>query len=196
VKGAHWFHHVNGEVLARPNVSLRIDDGRNFLLLTREQFDVITADIIRPNYAGAGNVYSAEYFSLARRALADEGVIVQWIDPANAAQYKLLLRTFLSVFPKATLWADGSLVAGSRSPLYLDPVAMEARLSDPSLREALAILGVSSLESLRSLYRAGPDTLRQFVGPGQLVTDDRPLVEYYLSLPRGHRPVDFSDKGP
>ena len=195
VRGAHWFHHVNSEVLARPNVDLRIDDGRNFLLLTREHFDVITADIIRPNYAGAGNVYSTEYFALARRALADDGVMVQWIDPANAAQHRLLLRTFLSVFPESTLWADGSLVAGTRSPLHLDPADMEARLRDPSLREALSVLGVSSLDSLRSLYRAGPDTLRRFVGPGQLVTDDRPLVEYFLSLPKGHRPIDFPAQG-
>ena len=41
--------------------------------------------------------------------------------------------------------------------------------------------------------------LRAFVGPGPLLTDDRPLVEYFLSLPRD-RDVDLSslkgDAGP
>jgi hypothetical protein len=41
------------------------------------------------------------------------------------------------------------------------------------------------------MYRAGPDELRAFVGPGPLLTDDRPLVEYFLSLPRD-REVDLS----
>ena len=34
--------------------------------------------------------------------------------------------------------------------------------------------------------------LRSFVGEGPLLTDDRPLVEYYLSLPRDNRTVDLS----
>ena len=39
-------------------------------------------------------------------------------------------------------------------------------------------------------YRAGPDELRAFVGPGPILTDDQPLVEYFLSLPRD-REVDL-----
>ena len=42
----------------QPNVSVRIDDGRNFLALTDRRFDVMTADIIQPGHAGAGHVYS------------------------------------------------------------------------------------------------------------------------------------------
>ena len=42
----------------RPNVHLRVDDGRNFLLMTRKKYDVITADIILPRHAGAGALYS------------------------------------------------------------------------------------------------------------------------------------------
>jgi hypothetical protein len=51
--------------------------------------------------------------------------------------------------------------------------------------------GASSFDRLLAMYRAGPDELRAFVGPGPLLTDDRPLVEYFLSLPRD-REVDLS----
>jgi hypothetical protein len=34
------------------------------------------------------------------------------------------------------------------------------------------------------VYKAGPDDLGAFVGPGPIPTDDQPLVEYFLSLPR------------
>ena len=65
-KAAPFFSHVTYDVLNQPNVRVRVDDGRNFLMLSGEQFDVITADIIQPVHAGAGNLYSREYFELVR----------------------------------------------------------------------------------------------------------------------------------
>ena len=61
VDGSEWLRHVNFDVLHQPHVQLRVDDGRNYLLLTQKRYDVITADIIQPIQAGAGNIYSAEY---------------------------------------------------------------------------------------------------------------------------------------
>jgi spermidine synthase len=58
---------------------VRVDDGRNFLLLWGERFDVITADVIQPSHAGAGNVHSREDFQLVRRALKDRGLALRWI---------------------------------------------------------------------------------------------------------------------
>ena len=53
IAAARLFAHVNYNVLQQPNVRVRHDDGRNFLLLTDQRFDVITADIIQPEHAGA-----------------------------------------------------------------------------------------------------------------------------------------------
>jgi spermidine synthase len=192
VRGADWFRHVNGDLLHRPNVRMHVDDGRNVLLLTKERYDAITADIIQPHHAGAGSLYSVEYFRLAREALADDGVMVQWISLRSDLHYRLILRTFLSVFPEASLWGDGSLVVGSKRPLRLSAEAVERRLGEPGVREALAPLGVTSYETLEGLRIADGPALRAFVGEGPLLTDDRPLVEYYLSLPRDNRTVDFS----
>ena len=41
-------------------------------------------------------------------------------------------------------------------------------------------------------YVAGPAALRGFVEEGPILTDDKPLLEYYLSLPRDTRPLDLS----
>ncbi len=43
-----YFKHINFNLLERPNVTLHVDDGRNFLLMSRKKYDVITADIILP----------------------------------------------------------------------------------------------------------------------------------------------------
>ena len=52
-------------------------------------------------------------------------------------------------------------------------------------------LGVEKFDALLATYRAGPDDLREFVGPGPLLTDDRPVVEYFVSLPRD-RDIELS----
>jgi spermidine synthase len=192
VRGAEWFNHVNNNVTQHPNVHLRIDDGRNYLLLTPKRYDVITADVIQPTTAGSGNLYSAEYFQLVRNVLRDDGLVLQWIGIRPETTYQLIMRTFLSVFPNTTLWANGQLMVGTKQPLGLDSLAFERKLQDPLTREALESIGVLSFEMLLALYTAGPEELQQLVGPGPILTDDRPRVEYFLSLPRSEPIIDLS----
>jgi spermidine synthase len=195
VAAAPLFAHINEGVLGRANVRLRVDDGRNFLLVTRSRYDVITADIIQPYHAGAGHLYSVEYFRLARRRLANGGLMLQWIGHQSATQYKLIMRTFLAAFPEATLWAGGTLLVGTTEPLRIRRAAFEAKLRHDETRRALAWVGLASFDALLGLYTAGPEEMRRFVGPGPILTDDRPLVEYFLSLPRHDPPVDLGALG-
>ena len=188
-KGAEFFKHVNYDLFARPNVRVRVDDGRNFLSLTDQRFDVVTADLIQPIHAGAGNLYSREYFQLVHDAVADDGLVLQWIGHRSEAQYKLIMRTFLDVFPYTTLWFDGQLLVGSKRPLRISPAAFAAKRARAETRAALDEVGLDSFATLTSWYRAGPDELRRFVGEGPLLTDDRPLVEYYRSMPAGDAAV-------
>jgi spermidine synthase len=183
VRGAAFFEAVNSRVLSRPNVRLRVDDGRNYLLLTPRKYDVITADLILPIYAGSGNLYSAEYFGLLRKALNPGGLVLQWI-AGTRAEYSMIARTFLSVFPHATAWGDGTLFIGSVEPLALRRRDFEWKLQVPGRAAALRETGMETFEKLLALYKAGPEELRAFIGPGPLLTDDRPQVEYFLSLPR------------
>ena len=189
-RGARLFKAINYDVLARPNVHLRVDDGRNYLLLTERRYDVVTADVIQPIYAGSGNLYSAEYFRLLRRVLKPGGIVVQWAAGTDA-EYKLIARTFLSVFPNTTVWGDGTLLVGAVEPLHLKRGDFDWKLQMPGRAQGARELGVQTFDQLLRLSRAGSDELRAFVGDGPLLTDDRPQLEYFLSLPRDHD-VDLS----
>lgn len=193
-KAAPFFAHVNYDLLNRPNVTVRIDDGRNFLSLTEQRFDVITADIIQPGHAGAGHVYSQEYFTLVRNALKDDGVVLQWIGHRPFVEYTLIMRTFLAVFPHATLWNDANFMVGTLQPLRIDPGALARIRRHPETRDALDAVGLRQFDDLRKLFTAGPDEMRAFVGAGPVLTDDRPLVEYHHWLPRPEEqpPLDLS----
>ena len=187
VRAAAHFSSINYDVLNRPNVTLRVDDGRNYMMLTSKRYDVITADVIQPIFAGAGNVYSQEYFRLMRRVLKPGGLVLQWI-PGTDTEYKLIARTFMSVFPETTAWAGGSLFIGSVEPLRLRRRDFEWKLTVPGRAEGMRDVRIETFEALLENFTAGPAAIRAFVGDGPLLTDNRPLAEYFLSLPRGGEP--------
>jgi spermidine synthase len=181
--GASFLDSVNSGVLSRSNVRLHIDDGRNYMLLTKQKYDVITADVILPIYAGSGNLYSREYFTLMRNTLKPGGLVLQWVAGTDA-EYKAIARTFLSVFPQTTVWRDGTLLVGTLEPFKLKRSDFDWKLQVAGRAQGLKELGIETFEQLRGQYLAGPEDLRAFVGEGPILTDDRPLVEYFLSLPR------------
>jgi spermidine synthase len=187
VRGAEFFESINYGVLKRPNVRVRVDDGRNYLMLTPKRYDVVTADVIIPIFAGSGNLYSVEYFRLMRRVLNAGGLVLQWVS-GTEAEYKLITRTFLSVFPHSTAWVNGGLLVGSAEPLRLKRSDFDWKLEAPGRAQGLRDLGIESFDALLAAFTAGPDELRAFVGEGPLLTDDRPLAEYFLSLPRDREP--------
>src|SRR5262249_26934431 len=57
-----YLKEITGDVLADPRIRLRVDDARNFMTLSEEKFDVITADPIHPRITGVGYLYTREYY--------------------------------------------------------------------------------------------------------------------------------------
>ena len=57
VRASEFFAHANNNLLEQANAHMRVDDGRNYLTLTKKKYDLITADLIQPMHAGANNVY-------------------------------------------------------------------------------------------------------------------------------------------
>jgi spermidine synthase len=183
VRAARWFGAWNDDVVDKPNVRIRSDDGRNRLLVSDERYDVITADIIQPRSPGAGKLWSIDYWRLVREALAPGGIALQWVGAArNEVEYGLIVRSFLQVFPEATLWVGGQVLVGTVEPLRLDRGAIERKLADPADRALFCTVGVCSFDDLLAQYAAGPDDLRNFVGPGPVLDDDFPRIEYWRSL--------------
>jgi len=179
VAAAPYFRRVNDDVLNRPNLRLLVDDGRNHLLLTRQKYDVITADIIVPYHSGAGNLYSVEYYRLCRAALAPGGIMCQWIWQSTREQYQVMLRTFLRAFPYVTMWVDGSMLIGSVKPFPLSRATIARKFENPAVRQALDQVGLHSVEDVLRLYRGNHEEMVAYVGDGEIASDDRPLLEYY-----------------
>ena len=84
------------------------------------------------------------------------------------------------------------MLVGVNGRLALDRAQFEGKLANARTRTALEAVGLDSYDALRALFDAGPEELRRLAGDGARLTDDRPLLEYYRSLPRNDPPVDLS----
>jgi spermidine synthase len=188
IDAVRLFGHVNYRFFEHPNVHIRQADARNHLLISGRRYDVVSGDAIRPNDAGSATLYSAEYYRLVLQSLEDGGLMTQWIPPFSDYEYRLVIRTFLSVFPYATLWQDGDVLIGSNRPIRVDRAALARRFEHPQVRAALAAVGIPSADEFLRRFNAAEDELRRMVGDGPIITDDRPYIEFFRTLPRDHPP--------
>jgi spermidine synthase len=192
IEAAPIFEHVNFHLHRNPDVTIVAADGRNYLLLAGQRFDVIESDPIWPTHAGAANLYSVDYYRLARQALKDDGIMVQWVDaslPEHA--YKMMVRSFYEVFPEATMWYHGTILVGAKGPLRIDYEAVEAKFQHPRLRAVLEDLGIRGVNDVMREFVGRPEEVRAYLGPGPVVSDRYPIIEYINSIPSGTLGADL-----
>jgi spermidine synthase len=115
--------------------------------------------------------------------LNEDGIAMQWFGGTDE-EYRLVARTFADVFPYVTLWDHGTLLVGTKRPLKLSPDAFNWKLQVPGLSEALAAIDIRSFDDLLNEFWGGPSDLRDHLGAGPILTDDRPILEYFLAMPR------------
>ncbi len=117
------FQHVNQDVLSDQRVKLDLEDGRNVMLTSPQQYDLITIQINAIWYAGATNVFSREFYELARARLRPGGVLQQWVQVHRIGPREVVsaIATARTAFPYVAFWVyggEGNLVASER-PLVI-----------------------------------------------------------------------------
>ena len=188
IEAARFFEAENRGVLRDPRVRLLIGDARHELLASPGRYDVISSEPSNPWIAGVASLFSREFYQLARRRLAADGIMVQWVQGYNLfpRDLRTIVRTFRAVFPHATLWRTlrgDYLLIGTPAPLTVDYARLVARLAAaPGARQDLARLKLDSPVDLLSLFLLGEGDLARFAEGAAEHTDDRPVLEF--SAPR------------
>lgn len=179
---APFFAPDNGDPTASADPRLRIlrADGRAHLARQKAAFDVVAANTVQPWSLAATGLYSHEYFSRIAESLRPGGIAVQWlpIQRLEAVRLAAILRTWFSVFPEGALWwgADDLLAVGSDVPLA-PLAATRFDALPPEGAAALRRMGVGELADLAGRRLADGQVVREVVGPGMLLSDDRPILE-------------------
>lgn len=166
-----------------PRLDIRLRDGRRELLRSEAHYDVITLEPPPPSAAGVVNLYSTDFYRLARARLRPQGIMAQWLPlgTQNDEDTRSLVRSFLDAFPHASLWTTDvheMLLIGSDAPLTLDVPRIIRRFDQPEVSRALAEVGIASPAALLATWVTDRAGLERYAGNTPAVTDDRPRIEY------------------
>lgn len=173
----------NYKAASDPGLQIDIADGRQHLLRNAQRYDLITLEPPPPSAEGVVNLYSTEFYRLASRRLQVNGLFAQWLPIAtqNDRDTRSLVRSFLDVFPYATLWTTElheMLLVGSLQPIELNAADITDRYSQADVSTSLQAVGISSPAALLATWVTGREGLERYAGTARPVTDNDPRIEY------------------
>lgn len=187
VQAGEYFKDYNLDVLHNPKVKTVIADGRHFIRSFDGQFDVIISEPSNPWMAGIGNLFSQDFYKIAYAKLSEDGTFCQWVQGYNISPelFKVVLKTFSSVFPNTTLWFSqpGDLLLIGRKD-HRGTVAIEYQKymsylrSHPAVARDMLKIGLARPYGLNATYLFTDRQVREFAGSARLNTDDKPILEY------------------
>lgn len=182
VKAAPLFKG-NFNAAADPAVDVRLRDGRQELLRNPQRYDLITLEPPPPSATGVVNLYSRDFYQLAASRLHKQGLVAQWLPlpTQNIDDSRSLVRSFLDVFPYATLWTSElheMLLVGALEPIELDAGKISQRFQQDSVRGTLQDVGIGSAAALLATWVTDRAGLERFAADAPAVTDDQPRIEY------------------
>jgi spermidine synthase len=188
-----FYYRDAAAVLANPNGRVIIADGRNHLELTEDHYDIIVTDPPPPiESSGASVISSREYYQSGYGHLTPGGIMMEWVPYGQSIEeLKTHVRAFASVFPQVTIvfgpggW--GMYMLGSVDPIAFDDGAIRTVLARPGVLQDISGAFDSPDRTIEgwisrihgSTWLSGR-AVTAFAGDGPMVTDDRPVSEYFL----------------
>ena len=188
IEASDFFKKENREVLSRPNVRVTIADGRNFLLIASNKYDLIISEPSNPWIGGIATLYTVEAFNLERERLNPGGIMAQWFHGYSLSpdDLRMVVATFRSVFPNATFWITNKsdyILVGTLEPLEVDLERIQKLYESNSLlREDLDRMKIDSPEAILADFYLNEEEMGQFAQGADLNTDD--LLPLEFSAPR------------
>ncbi len=150
-----------------------------------DQYDVIVGEPSNPWITGVSNLFTREYWQLARARLADDGIFCQWAQLYEMAPWNI--KTILRRSPRCSPTSTSSRPRISRRTSSSSPPTIRSRstsrrcrTASPTrrLRRELKRGGVESADDVLAYLLLTPDELPAFTAGSPLNTDDNALIEF------------------
>jgi spermidine synthase len=187
------FYSDADQVEANPNGHIYIADGRNFVQLTSNMYDLLIVDPPPPmDSAGAGVLFSQEFYRAARARLNPGGAMLEWeFGGQTVNELRSHVKTFKSVFEHVTLLfaPAGVMMLGSDDSIQLTPAGIQSVLSKPGVVSDLSSaredpVGLTTEDQWQNWILGNiwisDSRVDEFAAGGTLITDDHPYTEYDL----------------
>jgi spermidine synthase len=186
------FAKENYNVVNDPRVQIVYDDARNYVLTSKDKFDIITSDPIHPWVKGAATLYTREYFEMCREHLNPGGFVTQWVPlyESNLGVVKSEIATFFDVFPGGTIWANDDngkgydiVMLGQVKPTRINVNDLQDRLDRSDhvdVAVSLRDVGFKTAIDLLGTYAGRGTDLQPWLRNAQ-INRDRDLRLQYLA---------------
>jgi spermidine synthase len=193
VVSTHFAEH-NFDVIRNPKVEVAIDDGRHYLLTSKEKFDGITSDPLDPWVKGAAALYTREFFEIAKQHLNPGGVVTQFVQlyESNEEAVKSEIATFLEAFPNGMVFANtvngqgyDVVLFGQVEPTTIDVDKIQARLESPEfarMAQSFREIGIYSAKDLMATYAGNAKDLKPWTDTAMINRDRNMRLQYLAGM--------------
>lgn len=184
IRAAPFLERLNRGVMDDPRLHVVFDDARNFLLTSREAYDLIISEPSNPWIAGIATLFTDEFYAAVRPRLAPGGMFVQWVQSYSLApdDLRMIIGTLAPHFPDVTLWrGEGPdlLLLGRTNNARIQFNRLRSLWKEQNIRDDFEALDVHAPEGLIGYYLLDDSAVRRFAEVGAKNTDDRTLLEYH-----------------
>jgi spermidine synthase len=187
IEGARLFHPRNARAYDDPRSRIHVDDAKTFFASRGRRYDVIVSEPSNPWVSGVSTLFSHEFYGQARRHLADDGLLVQWIQSYDigvdllASIFKALGMHFGDYVVYRVGAVDLLIVA---TPSKALPAMRPDVFGFPGLSADLAHLGYQEVADLEMLRVAGRRVLE-----GAFARSDFPANSDYFPVVDQNAPL-------
>jgi len=184
LEAARMFAEFNGRVLDDPRVTVSINDARNELQFNPNTFDVVISEPSNPWMTVASNLFTEDFFRIAKARLRPGGLYGQWVQAYCLAprQLRSILAAFRRTFPHVIVFEAGSgvdlIFVGSDRPLSLDTELLDRKMSELWVKTGLARARIRSAVDLIGMIQTGERAVDPLVRDATVNSDDNGFVEF------------------
>jgi Spermidine synthase len=191
-----YFSKMNNDVLNDPRLHLIIQDGKNFVRLTDQTYDLIYSGPIHPqSNQGSAALYTRDFFEDCRKRLNPGGIHCLWLPMhITPEDYKVIVKTFQQVYPHSSMWMTTcspntimhTHLIGSTGPLAIDFQRVNEELRKGEVAaDQMDYVSLSNGPDFIGQCALGEEKLREFTSDiSRINTDNLPYAEFYRKIGR------------
>lgn len=184
LRAARFFEDANQGVLDDKRLAFSFNDARNELEFNSATYDVIISEPSNPWMTVAANLFTEEFFELARRRVRDDGIFCQWVQNyyLDIDDLRSIVGAFHASFPNVmvfeTIEGVDLMLMGSAEPLRLDLDRFGSRMAELRVNMDLQRVGVRQPVDTLNLFRMGTSGVERLIQGADRNTDDNARVEF------------------
>ncbi len=178
---ADFFKTENEGVFSDPRFNFIVNDGRNYILASRKQYDIISINSVDPKFSPT--LYTEEFYRLCRAKLNEDGQLVAWLPiyGMSLEEVQALVKSFIRVFPNSSLWYNNPehlLIIGMKGYYPIDLAVVKSRMESPKVSSSLSAIHLNDPFAFLATFFCGEKMLSNFCGAVSSHSDNHPVVEF------------------